>query len=131
MITYHYNGKRIDLVLNGEDNPSCPNCKRYNAMLFERMCNGPSDDYVLKCRDCRAEVIVLTTESSEQSLWLLPTADGAALKALGYSDSDVSEMMPQFERPAGCSSMFIHGVDCGCDDEPEDTRPADWTERTI
>ncbi|HTG95750.1 MAG TPA: hypothetical protein VL866_24330 [Pyrinomonadaceae bacterium] len=62
MITYHYNGKRVDLKLNGEDNPSCPNCNRYNAMLFERMCNGPSDDYVLKCRDCGAEVIVITRE---------------------------------------------------------------------
>jgi DNA-directed RNA polymerase subunit RPC12/RpoP len=61
MTTYHYNGKQIDLKLNGTAEPSCPNCKRYNAMLFERMCNGPSDDYVLKCRDCGAEVIVITS----------------------------------------------------------------------
>lgn len=117
MITYHYNGKQVSLQLNGTAEPSCPNCQRYNAMLFERMCNGPSDDYVLKCRDCGAEVVVLTTESSEKSLWTLPVADGAALKAMGYSDSDVDEMMPRYERPVECSSMFIHGVDCGC--EPE------------
>lgn len=65
MITYHYHGKQIDLKLNGTAEPNCPNCKRYNAMLFERMCNGPSDDYVLKCRDCEAEVIVVTVESTK------------------------------------------------------------------
>ena len=59
MITYHYNGKQIDLQLNGTDNPSCPNCARYNAMLFDRECNQPSNDYVLKCRDCSAEVVVV------------------------------------------------------------------------
>jgi hypothetical protein len=61
MITYHYNGEQITLKHGTDSNPTCPNCQRFNAMLFERMCNGPSDDYVLKCRDCGAEVIVLTT----------------------------------------------------------------------
>lgn len=68
MITYHYNGKQITLN-HGTDssNPACPNCNRFNALLFDRECNGPSDNYVLKCRDCGAEVIVLTT--MKQSTW--------------------------------------------------------------
>lgn len=62
MVTYHYNGKQITLKHGTDSNPTCPNCQRFNALLFARECNGPqSDDYVLKCRDCGAEVVVLTT----------------------------------------------------------------------
>ncbi len=56
---YFYNGANVQLPSNGNDNLTCPNCRRYNAMLFDRECNQPSDDHVLKCRDCNAEVIVL------------------------------------------------------------------------
>ena len=74
MVTYHYHGKQIELKLNGTDNPSCPNCNRYNAMLWDRVCNNPSDDYVLKCRDCQAEVIVLHHASRASRIRHLPTA---------------------------------------------------------
>lgn len=58
MATYYYNGKHVDGITDGAC-ISCPNCKRYNAMLYSRGCNQPSDDFVLKCRDCGAEVIVM------------------------------------------------------------------------
>lgn len=57
MATYYYNSKHVDLVTDGAC-ISCPNCNRYNAMLYDRECNQPSDDFVLKCRDCGAEVVV-------------------------------------------------------------------------
>lgn len=61
MIGYYYKGKQIALKHGTDSNPPCPNCKRFNALFFDRECDEPSDDYVLKCRDCDAEVVVLTT----------------------------------------------------------------------
>jgi MoaA/NifB/PqqE/SkfB family radical SAM enzyme len=58
---YFLNGKEIDLQLNGSDDPSCPNCKRYNAMQYDGSRNDSDNDFALKCRDCGAEVVAVHT----------------------------------------------------------------------
>jgi len=55
--TYFWNGNPVNLK-HGADNPTCPNCGHYNAMLHDGPRNDSEDDYALKCRDCGAEVIV-------------------------------------------------------------------------
>jgi hypothetical protein len=60
MYIAHVGLKPIELKRNGRDNPSCPNCNHYNAMLYERdsaMARGDAfDGYLLKCRYCGQEV---------------------------------------------------------------------------
>jgi hypothetical protein len=53
---YTQAGIVINLKLNGRDNPSCPLCGHYNAMLHDTH-DGPND-WTLKCRDCKARVHV-------------------------------------------------------------------------
>lgn len=55
--TYFWNGNPVNIT-HGSDNPNCPNCGRYNAMLHDGPRNDSEYDYALKCRDCGAEVIV-------------------------------------------------------------------------
>lgn len=51
----------ISLKLNGLDNPSCPLCGHYNAMLHDTH-DGPNK-WTLKCRDCKARVHVERVET--------------------------------------------------------------------
>jgi hypothetical protein len=67
---YFLNGKEVNLQLNGSDNPTCPNCKRYNAMLYDGPRNDSEDDFALKCRDCGTEVIAVHTVFQLQPLAL-------------------------------------------------------------
>jgi transposase-like protein len=45
----------MDLKMNGTDNPSCPNCKHYNAMLPEP--GYDPRETTSTCRDCGFQVI--------------------------------------------------------------------------
>ena len=58
----YLNGERITLKTNGPDNPSCPVCGHYNAMLFEDTIFEDEHDigYRLTCRDCATEVRIIT-----------------------------------------------------------------------
>jgi hypothetical protein len=47
--------KRMPLTMNGSDNPSCPVCGHYNAMLAES--REELGTYKSVCRDCGAIVI--------------------------------------------------------------------------
>jgi len=50
---------RVSLSTNGRDNPSCPMCRHYNAMLVE-FSNSPDvgpGEYLSVCRDCGFKVI--------------------------------------------------------------------------
>ncbi len=50
---------RMTLQMNGEDNPSCPKCGNYNAMLTEEInvVGEPPNTHHSKCRDCSFETL--------------------------------------------------------------------------
>jgi len=52
--------RRQSLAMNGTDNPSCPQCHGYNAMLLEpnaRPDEVPEGEVKTRCRDCGCVVI--------------------------------------------------------------------------
>jgi hypothetical protein len=52
------------------DNPSCPHCGQYNAMLFDRLVESAGvEGYVLKCRNCGfEEALLFDSDESGQGL---------------------------------------------------------------
>lgn len=75
-------GEKLEIIYNGRDNPSCPRCKHYNALLFKEniwvevpekdwdepdVVNGSvMTGYYSECRDCHLVVEFSSFETKEK-----------------------------------------------------------------
>ena len=71
-------GKEVDLVLNAPDNPTCPRCGHYNALLAEYQ--------KLRCRNCG--LVVLEQEEADTQVvsreMVANASDSAIRDAVGF-----------------------------------------------
>lgn len=84
------------------DNPSCPKCSQYNAMLPKKLLEDQS--YVVECRNCGFQSVVQPNADATESTLISP-AEGVLIEATVVSPGGEEHQRNDECRSVGCTVL--------------------------